>query len=140
MNINKTKEYRYFSVVLKVDVEHLGQAYSNKQTPTEGDLSSVEEMVRTELCWCVRSGIYVKEVEEVKEGESITIAWHIEDVKRSVLEVHNATISDQDAFTVLKYIEKHIDYTYGVSWTTIKCAVDSLLEANLITLLKKTEE
>lgn len=67
IDINQTKEYRYFSVVLKVDVEHLGQAFSNKQTPSEDDLSSVEEMVRSELCWCVRSGLSVSAIEEVQE-------------------------------------------------------------------------
>ena len=42
INVNKDKEYKYFSVVLKVDVEHLGCSYSNNQNPTDG---AVEEQI-----------------------------------------------------------------------------------------------
>ena len=56
---------KYFSVVLKVDVEHLGCAYSNKQNPSQDDLADVEEMVRSELVSIVRSGMTVSSIEEV---------------------------------------------------------------------------
>lgn len=67
INVNKDKEYKYFSVVLKVDVEHLGCSYSNNQNPTENDLADVEEMLSSELCWCVQSGITVSSIEEMEE-------------------------------------------------------------------------
>ncbi len=53
--------------------------------------------------------------------DTIQIEWHIDDVKSI-----DSGLSDDDARTVLGYIERKHDATIGISWQTIEDAIDYL--------------
>jgi len=50
------------------------------------------------------------------------------DVKTYAETDMDVTLTDEEASDAIFYIENHIDSTIGITWETVECAIDEILE------------
>ncbi len=119
------KKYR---CTLLIDENLLKQTYKENQDTLPKECPPFTEMIRAELAWVLESGIDVEDnLEEITENKSsISIEWCVEDIQGIVSNEYEKSISKEDAIIVLEYLEDNYDPTYGITWTLIQTAIDSL--------------
>ena len=66
--------------------------------------------------------------------ERASISWCIEDIEEVAQNSFNATISDENAQTVLKFLVATHDASVGINWEVIYSAIQLLLERKVISL------
>lgn len=64
----------------------------------------------------------------------ISITWSTEDVKQQLIEMQEKghytgkTLSDDEAWKILKEVKESHDCNYGITWETIESSIDNFFE------------
>lgn len=62
--------------------------------------------------------------------KNIQINWHIEDIKYHARDVHNITITDEEAAEILVRMKNKHDASIGINWDVIDYYVSDLIDNN----------
>ncbi len=60
-------------------------------------------------------------------NKTVAIVWGVEDVTERAEEYHEATLSESEAWEILKSLYKYHDCNIGLSWDQIDCEIDLYL-------------
>jgi hypothetical protein len=65
-------------------------------------------------------------IDQIESGDAIALIWQIEDVINEGKEI-GITVTPEQAREVLEEVESNHDCTMGVSWESIRTAMDTIL-------------
>lgn len=124
----------FYSNNVEVDIDALTKTYLEGTDATQPD--TVNSMIEYECNWLQSSGLSVKDIsslddKQVEQTKSVSFSlnWSIEDVHEVASSKFHKSLSDEDAFEVLKFVEAEHNADIGINWDTLYCAIEILRSA-----------
>ncbi len=66
--------------------------------------------------------------ERIDGGLAMAIIWDVDDVHEVGIDRPECVVTDEQAREVLKLLLKKHDMNNGITWETVECAIDSVLD------------